>query len=316
MLSYNFAIWRTSLKGVFAVLLLAVLCCGGSKDRTVNARGGLYMRQAPRLNAKSIELLPNGAKVQFIEEANQEFTLDGLVGKWTKVKNFASGNQGWVFGGFLEYPKGAITGDGSISYGYRDVRNKQGKYEIMSGSGKSALIHNAASYYTPHWTSVAGESDRDEAKKILRDPKADIKIEKLGTNIAVVSASTGHARFTDLARESTLWQLKDDKWRQHPANIEGNSLELIDMNNDGIDDIVSFQGGGNESTGFWWEVFIGKADGSFLKSQRSQEYWDLQIRSKGKCNENSLQAKLQRDASVSTEFEFECKVNKFLPKKG
>jgi len=65
----------------------------------VISEGGLRMRENADLTSEKIATIPNGTKVEKLEETGDVVTISGKTGKWTKVK--WEDKEGWVFGGFL-----------------------------------------------------------------------------------------------------------------------------------------------------------------------------------------------------------------------
>jgi hypothetical protein len=298
MFSHIFTLLRKGLRPIIAALLFTVLCCGGSKERTVNARGGLYMRQAPRLNAKSVELLPNGAKVQFIEEASQEFTLDGLVGKWTKIKNLKTGSQGWVFGGYLEKPAATEDNNGAVTYGYRNTEiGKKVKYKIISGADKTALIRNASAY--------------DSIDSRQQD---DISVTIMPGGIAIVESTIDNISAncrTCTVRFKALWLLRDGVWIPHPLGISGISLTFLDLNGDGIQDIVTDKP--YHEHGGPFNVYMGQSATTFSHVQKIENGIGYDLRSHGRCNGNVLNYKSEEGSDArNIILVFDCIQNKFV----
>ena len=92
----------TSILGV----LFLFVCASDNpniKSSWVNAKGGLRMRSEPDVNSSVIQNIPNGSKLEIIEEKEPIIEINSKTGKWSKVKYLQS--EGWVFGGFLETTK-------------------------------------------------------------------------------------------------------------------------------------------------------------------------------------------------------------------
>ena len=70
-----------------------------SSSRYVSSESGLFLREEPSVKAKSIVLIPQGAKVKVLKEESETVTISGATGKWTQVK--FRDEEGWAFGGFL-----------------------------------------------------------------------------------------------------------------------------------------------------------------------------------------------------------------------
>ncbi|MDR3167899.1 MAG: SH3 domain-containing protein [Treponema sp.] len=85
----------------FAVcFLIAVLTVTAQTSYMfVDSMEGLRVRNNPGLKAEKIYLLPNNAKVEVIQRANEEINIDGVLGNWVLIKYNTT--QGWVFSGYL-----------------------------------------------------------------------------------------------------------------------------------------------------------------------------------------------------------------------
>ncbi|WP_367897901.1 SH3 domain-containing protein [Leptospira sp. WS58.C1] len=71
------------------------------KIMKVHAGGGLRLRIAPNIEAKKIDLVPDGDIVETFGETGEIEVQDGKQGRWVKVK--WKKKDGYVFGGFLEF---------------------------------------------------------------------------------------------------------------------------------------------------------------------------------------------------------------------
>ncbi|EIE03270.1 SH3 domain-containing protein [Leptospira licerasiae] len=71
------------------------------KIMKVQAGGGLRLRIAPNIEAKKIDLVPDGDVVETFGETGEVEIQDGKQGRWVKVK--WKKKDGYVFGGFLEF---------------------------------------------------------------------------------------------------------------------------------------------------------------------------------------------------------------------
>ena len=89
----------TALGSLLISLLIVGLCTETTKELSVNADGGLRMREAPTLDSKNLALIPNLATVDFIEQGNEEVEMAGKRGHWTKIRFLDQ--TGWVFGAYL-----------------------------------------------------------------------------------------------------------------------------------------------------------------------------------------------------------------------
>ena len=70
-----------------------------NESRFTTAKGGLRMRDKPNTTGSKIGTIPEGTKVDLLEETGEAMTIAGTTGKWSKVK--WNDKTGWVFGGFL-----------------------------------------------------------------------------------------------------------------------------------------------------------------------------------------------------------------------
>jgi hypothetical protein len=73
--------------------------------RYAASKDGLRMRETPDVNGSKIGLIPDGEKLEFIEETGQDLTISGASGKWNSL-------TGWVFGGFLSKDQKSADGPG------------------------------------------------------------------------------------------------------------------------------------------------------------------------------------------------------------
>ena len=104
--------------------------------RYITAKGGLRMRGKPTLKGKKIGLIPEGTKVQLLDEKGKKIKLAGTTGKWSKVK--WNDKTGWAFGGFLSDKK-VLTFPIKIKmYGCKLKLMKNGSVLL---NGKSKSIH-------------------------------------------------------------------------------------------------------------------------------------------------------------------------------
>jgi len=104
---------RLAISILMSIMITALIQCGKSdkpqtdakksdpkiESRYVTAKGGLRMREKPDTNASVLETIPEGEKVEFIEETGNDMTISGATGKWSKIK--WRDKTGWGFGGFL-----------------------------------------------------------------------------------------------------------------------------------------------------------------------------------------------------------------------
>ena len=65
----------------------------------VNAEGGLRMRDKGSTSGSIITTIPNFSEIELIEEDQNNITISGKTGKWSKIRY--NNIEGWVFGGFL-----------------------------------------------------------------------------------------------------------------------------------------------------------------------------------------------------------------------
>lgn len=102
----------------------------------VTAAGGLKLREEPNLNSKTMGLIPEGDIVEYLEEAGEEFTVEGRTKRFYKI-NWQE-KTGYAFGGFLD--------DGSEqSFGIIDPGKTKG-YKILPNS-KKVMSPNETKYY-------------------------------------------------------------------------------------------------------------------------------------------------------------------------
>jgi hypothetical protein len=76
-----------------------MLFAGTADSYHVCTKAGLRMRETADQKGKQIALIPDGAKITFLEEQGDDITISDRKGKWSKVE--WNGKTGWVFGGFL-----------------------------------------------------------------------------------------------------------------------------------------------------------------------------------------------------------------------
>ena len=91
-------------------LLIVPLSCDTSHDdsvqienqdmRTVTAASGLVLREKPNTTSTKLALIPEGTKVQVLEEKSESEQIGNVTGKWTRINH--NGIRGWVFGAYLE----------------------------------------------------------------------------------------------------------------------------------------------------------------------------------------------------------------------
>ena len=87
---------------------------GESSTRIVAARSGLNLRDKPDTSGKRIAAIPQGERVEFLEETGNEVKIGNATGKWSRIK--WREHTGWAFGGFLGNERDAKpSGKGSIS---------------------------------------------------------------------------------------------------------------------------------------------------------------------------------------------------------
>lgn len=96
-----------SIKFTTILGILFLFVCAADNANTkiswVNAKGGLRMRTEPDVSSTVIQNIPNGSKIEIIEEIEPIIEINSKKGKWSKVKYLQI--EGWVFGGFLEGTK-------------------------------------------------------------------------------------------------------------------------------------------------------------------------------------------------------------------
>ncbi|MCB1201564.1 MAG: SH3 domain-containing protein [Leptospiraceae bacterium] len=66
----------------------------------VTANSGLVVRDAASTDGKKLTVIPFGKAVEASAVKNEDMTISGKTGRWTKV-HYATGKTGWAFGGFL-----------------------------------------------------------------------------------------------------------------------------------------------------------------------------------------------------------------------
>ncbi len=71
---------------------------GEAEFRFVSASSGLRMRSEPNTESTRLGLLPQGTRVEILEES-APVTIDNIEAPWVRVRHGAV--EGWVFGGYL-----------------------------------------------------------------------------------------------------------------------------------------------------------------------------------------------------------------------
>ncbi len=82
--------------GLLALTIALLSAC--ADKAVVTATAGLYMRNAPSVEAGQVALLPAGAEVEILEEGPEQ-TINGVTGHWKRIKH--NSTEGWVFGAYL-----------------------------------------------------------------------------------------------------------------------------------------------------------------------------------------------------------------------
>jgi hypothetical protein len=62
---------------------------------------GISLREKPSFEGYTVEKLPNGTKVQFLEKNSIEAEVNGIKGTWFKIMTQEK-TEGWCFSGSLE----------------------------------------------------------------------------------------------------------------------------------------------------------------------------------------------------------------------
>jgi hypothetical protein len=73
---------------------------GKAQPRWVNAEAGLHIRDKASIDGNVIGAIPYAEKVMLLYEEDKLETIDGIAGKWSKIR--WQEKEGWVFGGFLQ----------------------------------------------------------------------------------------------------------------------------------------------------------------------------------------------------------------------
>ncbi|MEM7182080.1 MAG: SH3 domain-containing protein [Spirochaetota bacterium] len=68
----------------------------------VTAKGGLHLRSRPSVSGKKLVLIPNGSRVDFLEQGKEQ-VISGKKGHWMKIRY--AGKEGWSFGAYLTRKK-------------------------------------------------------------------------------------------------------------------------------------------------------------------------------------------------------------------
>lgn len=124
---------------VFSILSLGA-CSKGATNLSVNAEGGLKMREAPNVNSKTVGVVPNFATVELIEQGKEEIEIAGTQGRWMKIRFLDA--SGWAFGGFLSEnvvgsrkidPHEIFRNGESITFVYDGSRKENDPKQYMDG---------------------------------------------------------------------------------------------------------------------------------------------------------------------------------------
>lgn len=92
---------KSSCLGFLMLLVFGLSAC--SKTKIVTAASGLYLRSCPQLACTPLTLVSNGTPVNILEEKDSE-VLQGVTGRWTRVRVSELRLEGWVFGAYLSNP--------------------------------------------------------------------------------------------------------------------------------------------------------------------------------------------------------------------
>jgi uncharacterized protein YgiM (DUF1202 family) len=88
---------------VTLLFLISLSVFSADKKMSVDANGGLRMRDSANLDGNIISTIPNGTTVSVLTETGETVTISNRTGRWTQVS--WNGKSGWVFGGFLADPE-------------------------------------------------------------------------------------------------------------------------------------------------------------------------------------------------------------------
>ncbi|MCB1194152.1 MAG: type II secretion system protein GspG [Leptospiraceae bacterium] len=147
-----------------------------SKKAFVNVKTNLLLRKEPKKNAPKVTTMPNGAEVEVINDNGPQDILEKKKSKWYKVRY--EGEEGWVFGSYLEFSKEskkeALNEDKKILSKIKDdakklkialkLYKKKFKAYPTKKQGLSALVEKPEKGAPENWEPVI------EDKSALSDP--------------------------------------------------------------------------------------------------------------------------------------------------
>ncbi|OQX90459.1 MAG: hypothetical protein B6D57_03025 [Candidatus Coatesbacteria bacterium 4484_99] len=107
-------------------------------DEAYVSAGPLNLRSQPSLDGKIITVLGKDMPVKVLEKSDTQDTIDNITAPWYRVRT-ETGDEGWVFGGYIEFGKPAGGGTSTatnISFDLGDVPNGMPAYDYYK-LGKS-----------------------------------------------------------------------------------------------------------------------------------------------------------------------------------
>jgi hypothetical protein len=122
-----------NMKRIMIIVCVSVICAaciscdkkklegdGGSssslnrRTAVVAASTNLVIRARPERTATKLGMAGHGATVEILGEGDKESEIDGIRAKWYHIVH--QGTDGWVFGGYLSFPKSSAPVDGQSGH--------------------------------------------------------------------------------------------------------------------------------------------------------------------------------------------------------
>ncbi len=103
-------------------------------SRYVTAKGGLRLRDKPDTAGAVLVTIPEGDRVDLIEETGNSMTITGATGRWSKIK--WKDKTGWGFGGYLS---GAVKTSGGMALPAALLKTYHATGPVMAGSAPSRI---------------------------------------------------------------------------------------------------------------------------------------------------------------------------------
>ncbi len=238
----------------------------------ITAESGLRMRETPGLDGEVIIKIPYEAKVETLSETGETFTVEGIEGKWTKVK--WNEYSGWVFGGYLGNRETAdaswvkLLEKGTV---YDVIQTYDGGY-ASAGSNDDFIIVRMDSAGDIIWIKSYGGLEYDTATSIKQTEDGGFIVAGISVSDDIIPTIGNNSEVNDFY----IVKLNSNGEKEWDAMYFGSG-------EDGQTSIIQTNDGGYMLAGtFWLEDYIpfkgantGRRDFYLLKLNSSGEKeWD------------------------------------------